>query len=135
MYEIEYQDTDKEVEVKIFGLQFKIKGILNEENIKEIEENKNNVELIDKQIKMLIGEDAIDKINKKRKEDGREEMDLIVKANVLGMLMGVYAEQIGTQAIDNISGTYNKLDSKINSFSRRNISRYNKRYYRRNRSY
>lgn len=135
MYEIGYQDTDKEVEVKIFGLQFKIKGILNEENIKEIEENKNNVELIDKQIKMLIGEDAIDKINKKRKEDGREEMDLIVKANVLGMLMGVYAEQIGTQAIDNISGTYNKLDSKINSFSRRNISRYNKRYYRKNRSY
>lgn len=135
MYEIGYQDTDKEVEVKIFGLQFKIKGILNEENIKEIEENKNNVELIDKQIKMLIGEDAIDKINKKRKEDGREEMDLIVKANVLGMLMGVYAEQIGTQAIDNISGTYNKLDSKINSFSRKNISRYNQRYYRRNRSY
>lgn len=135
MYEIGYQDTDKEVEVKIFGLQFKIKGILNEENIKEIEENKNNVELIDKQIKMLIGEDAIDKINKKRKEDGREEMDLIVKANVLGMLMGVYAEQIGTQAIDNISGTYNKLDSKINSFSRRNLSRYNQRYYRRNRSY
>lgn len=135
MYEIGYQDTDKEVEVKIFGLQFKIKGILNEENIKEIEENKNNVELIDKQIKMLIGEDAIDKINKKRKEDGREEMDLIVKANVLGMLMGVYAEQIGTQAIDNISGTYNKLDSKINSFSRRKISRYNQRYYRRNRSY
>lgn len=135
MYEIGYQDTDKEVEVKIFGLQFKIKGILNEENIKEIEENKNNVELIDKQIKMLIGEDAIDKINKKRKEDGREEMDLIVKANVLGMLMGVYAEQIGTQAIDNISGTYDKIDSKINSFSKKNFNRYNQRYYRKNRRY
>ena len=59
-----YEDTDQKIEVDIYGLIFEIdkKNIINKD-IKNIEENEDYVE---KEIKDIIGENSIEKINDKR---------------------------------------------------------------------
>ena len=76
-----YEDTDQKIEVEIYGLVFEInkRNIVNKD-IKNIEENEDYVE---QEIRDVIGENSIEKINNKRLKDGYEKMTLDVEIAVL----------------------------------------------------
>ncbi len=129
-YKFGYEDSDKVVKVDIYGLEFKVNDIKKEE-IEEIQKNENDEEKVDKCLKQMLGEDAIEKINKKRKEDGYEKMDIKTKVGVLAFTFQVYCEEI----VNNVQGLYDKMYKSVN-----NVSNYNRQYirnnkYRKNRRY
>lgn len=129
-YKFGYEDSDKVVKVDIYGLEFKVNDIKKEE-IEEIQKNENDEEKVDKCLKQMLGEDAIEKINKKRKEDGYEEMDIKTKVGVLAFTFQVYCEEL----VNNVQGLYDKMYKSVN-----NVSNYNRQYrrnnkYRKNRRY
>lgn len=127
-----YEDTDKKIEVELYGLIFEI----NKEKILDKNTdilNSDNENAIRDEIKEIIGEDSIDKINKKRKEDGYNEMTLDVEIAVLACLFKAYMTASADTLIDEINETKNKYkndgyiqrNNKPNRYERRN------RYYRR----
>ena len=129
-YKFGYEDSDKIVKVDIYGLEFKVNDIKKEE-IEEIQKNQNDEEKVDKCLKQMLGEDAIEKINKKRKEDGYEEMDIKTKVGVLAFTFQAYCEEL----VNNVQGLYDKMYKSVN-----NVSNYNRQYrrnnkYRKNRRY
>lgn len=129
-YKFGYEDSDKVVKVDIYGLEFKVNDIKKEE-IEEIQKNENDEEKVDRCLKQMLGEDAIEKINKKRKEDGYEEMDIKTKVGVLAFTFQVYCEEL----VNNVQGLYDKMYKSVN-----NVSNYNRQYrrnnkYRKNRRY
>lgn len=129
-YKFGYEDSDKVVKVDIYGLEFKVNDIKKEE-IEEIQKNENDEEKVDKCLKQMLGEDAIEKINKKRKEDGYEKMDIKTKVGVLAFTFQAYCEEL----VNNVQGLYDKMYKSVN-----NVSNYNRQYrrnnkYRKNRRY
>lgn len=129
-YKFGYEDSDKVVKVDIYGLEFKVNDIKKEE-IEEIQKNQNDEEKVDKCLKQMLGEDAIEKINKKRKEDGYEEMNIKTKVGVLAFTFQAYCEEL----VNNVQGLYDKMYKSVN-----NVSNYNRQYrrnnkYRKNRRY
>ena len=65
-----YEDTDKSIEIDLYGLIFKVN--IENKDIKELENIKDNVELeeLEEIINKYLGRNAIEKINTKRKQDG-----------------------------------------------------------------
>lgn len=132
-----YEDTDRSIEIELYGLVFEIKNIDNVEKIRNI--NTNNKEEIENRLEKILGVGSIDKINKKRKEDGYKELDLDVELNIFGCIMEVYSKNMLENTIGRTSKVIDELnkdmDSKISNFNReqrRNYNRYgNKRKYRR----
>lgn len=134
-----YEDTDKKIEVDLYGLIFEI----NKENIvdKDIsnidERNEKNVE---NEIKELIGEDSIEKINNKRIKDGHEKMTLDVEVAVLTCIYKAYITATSGNMIDEIINTNKEIedrvkDNAINREQRRNLNRNHRRNYRHYRRY
>lgn len=132
-----YEDTDKKIEVDIYGLIFEInKSKILDKNTDVL--NSKDEDVIEREIKDIIGEDSIDKINNKRKQDGYEEMTLDVEIAVLTCLFKAYIGTASDKMIDDISNTVNKynneeyINSRFNNRQqRRNYNKYNNRYYRR----
>ena len=134
-----YEDTDKKIEVDLYGLIFEI----NKENIvdKDIsnidEKNEKNVE---NEIKELIGEDSIEKINNKRIKDGHDKMTLDVEVAVLTCIYKAYITATSGNMIDEIINTNKEIedrvkDNAINREQRRNYNRNHRRNYRHYRRY
>ena len=130
-----YEDTDKKIEIELYGLIFEINKdkILNKD-IKEI--NRNDEEIVENEIEELIGEDAIEKINKKRNKDGYEKMTLDVEVAVLTCIYKSYITATSGSMIDEIINTNRDLESKardINREQKRSYNKYkgNRRNYRR----
>ncbi len=132
-----YEDTDRSIEIELYGLVFEIRNIDNVEKIRNI--NTNNKEEIENRLEKILGVGSIDKINKKRKEDGYKELDLDIELNIFGCIMEVYSKNMLENTIGRTSKVIDELnkdmDSKISNFNReqrRNYNRYgNKRNYRR----
>lgn len=125
-----YEDTDRKIEVEIFGIRFEI----NKEEIinKKIEDLDNdNVEIIEKEINRILGENAVQKLNNKRKEDGYKEMTLDVELAVLTCIYKAYIETTANTMINNIYEGQNNVEDKFNSFNNRN----SRRNYRNNKNY
>jgi hypothetical protein len=131
-----YEDTDKKIEVELYGLVFEInkKKIL-DKNTDIL--NSKDEDVVRNEIKEIIGEDSIEKINNKRKADGYDEMTIDVEIAVLTCLYKAYMETSANTLIDGINETANKYtnnDENYNGYKKpynRYERRYNKRYYRR----
>ena len=134
-----YEDTDKKIEVGLYGLIFEI----NKEKIvdKDIDNiNKRSENEVENEIKELIGEDSIEKINKKRINDGYKEMTLDVEIAVLTCIYKTYITATSGTMIDEIMNTNKEIENKvkdniINREQRRNYNRKYKRNYRHYRRY
>lgn len=122
MIRIDYKDTEKKLEVNIYGLNFDI-------NSKELEnvDPKNMNDNLDEVITKVLGEDAIEKINNKRKEDGYEEMDTQVKLTIITFLVETYVNA----SISPINNMVNRTNSKYNNINRKVNNMRNRRNYRR----
>lgn len=124
-YKFGYEDSDKKIIVDIYGLEFEIKEITKDDILK-IQEDKEDVEKINIYIEKLLGNGSIEKINKKRIEDGYEEMNLTIKVGLLAFVVQTYFKEMTNQ----VNNMYNSFDNvqKIN-INRRN-NKYNRNYRR-----
>lgn len=134
-----YEDTDKKIEVELYGLIFEInkKKIIDKdiENINKRSENE-----VENEIKEIIGEDSIEKINNKRMNDGHKKMTLDVEVAVLTCIYKAYITATSGNMIDEIINTNKEIEDRIkgdtvNRKQRRNYNRNNRRNYRHYRRY
>lgn len=95
MRELSYKDTEREIEVKIFDLEFKISNKIEKINTEEIQKQAETDEkVIENIIDNILGQDATKKINEKRVSDGYEEMSLDVQTQVLNWIIQTYSEEV-----------------------------------------
>lgn len=133
-----YEDTDKKIEVELYGLIFEInKEKIVDKDIRDISKRSENE--VETEIKELIGENSIEKINNKRINDGYKKMTLDVEVAVLTCIYKAYITATSGSMIDEIMNTSKKIESKVKNMSmnreaRRNYNR-NFRYRRYNRGY
>lgn len=134
-----YEDTDQKIEVDIYGLVFEInKKNIVDKDLKDINEDEDTIE---REIREVIGEDSIAKINNKRLKDGYDEMTLDVEIAVLTCIYKAYITATSGNMIDEVMNTNKELenkarnlDSEMNREQRRNYNRsYNRNQYRGNR--
>lgn len=123
-----YEDTDKKIEIDLYGLVFEIKNLSNEkiENFRNFDKNLSNVE---RQIEEILGTGTIEKINNKRLADGHEKMGLEVELNILGCIFEAYAKAMTNSTMDRVVKSINDINSKVEGLSN---NRYQRRKYRRN---
>lgn len=126
-----YEDTDQKIEVNLYGLIFEI----NKENIVE-----KNISILDsrdelkveEEIRSLIGQDSIERINEQREKDGYKKMTLDVEMAVLTCIYKAYIETTTGDMIDNINASSNNMVMKAQNIGKnynKNRNRY-KRYRR-----
>lgn len=132
-YSFGYEDLDKNVEVEIFGLKFEI-------DVNEIEEMGKNGSAnlsLDEQIDRCLGNGAFEKINKKRLQDGYDELNAIGKTKVLGYIMEVYTKELSGNIINPVKNVIGTQQEQMNNYNNKNMNRaqrrYNERYNRRRR--
>ena len=124
-----YEDTDKKIEVDLYGLIFEInKRSIVDKDINDIKEDEDSIE---KEIKELIGENSIERINKKRVEDGYEEMTLDVEIAVLTCIYKAYMTATSGTMIDEIMNTNKELENRARNLDKDDFNREERRYYNR----
>lgn len=123
---IGYENTDKKIEIEIYGLKFEIKNVEKLEEYKEIDDN--DLESLKEILNILLGDDAVEKINKKRKEDGYKEIDNQVALNIFMGIFKAYTSEYMNDIVD----SYDKVERKLEGYNRRtkrNYNRSNRKYY------
>ena len=138
VYKFGYEETDKKIEIDLYGLIFEVKH-LDEEKIQVLERmDKNNKNVIEKQIECLLGKGSIDKINKRRREDGHSELDVEIELNILGCIFEAYYSTMVGNFTGKVKDTTDNIQNEImnfnNGFNRKQRRNY-QRNYRRNRNY
>ena len=117
---LNYEDTDRKIELEIYGLIFEV---IDAKELKE--QNKINIsEIIDK----IFGNGATDKINKKRIQDGYEVMDTQVALTIISYAVNAYVNA-SVSPINEVINNYNYKVNKMNRFRSQNQRR-NYRYRR-----
>lgn len=122
---IGYENTDKKLEIEIYGLKFEIKNVNKIKEYENVEDNDLNG--LEKMIESLIGEGSINKLNEQREKDGREKIDSTVALNILLCI----SQQYISEYTDNIMQPFEKSINRINNFNRetRRYSNRGKRKY------
>lgn len=131
-----YEDTDKKIEVEIYGLRFEIKN-LDSSNAEKYENMDKNLDTVEKEIENILGEGSVKKINDKRLSDGYPKMDLTVELAVLGCVFEAYANSVTGNLFNKVDESINNFKNKYNNLGgnreqRRSTNRYNSRYNRYN---
>lgn len=132
-----YEDTDSKIEVDFYGLIFEINNLDSIDELKNLDKDNENV--IEAQLEKILGEGAIEKINRKRVSDGYKELDLNIELNILGCIFEAYAKGttggvLGrvTNAVEDIN---KDMSNVMNREQRRNYNRTNQyNNYNRNRN-
>lgn len=125
MRELSYKDTEREIEVKIFDLEFKISNKIEKINTEEIQKQAETDEkIIEKIIDDILGENATKKINEKRVQDGYEVMSLDVQTQVLTWIIRQYTEEV----LKPVENTVNNIQKYSNDYRRNR--KFNNRYRR-----
>ncbi len=116
MRRIEYKDTEKKLEVEIYGLKFEINS-KEFENIdtRNISENENLEGIIDK----VLGEGACNKINEQRVKDGYETMNGQIALTIMAFLTDTYVEST-VQPVNNTIDKYERYNKRFKNYGRRN---------------
>lgn len=136
-----YEDIYKKIEVEIFGLVFEInKEKIENQDIRNI--NEDDEDVVKRKIEEIIGEGAIEKLNKKAISDGHVEMTLVEEIKVLTFLYTTYMNFTANGMINDITNTGKEIENRarninnvneINSKQQRN--REYRNFYNRNRRY
>ena len=125
MRELSYKDIKREIEVKIFDLEFKISNKIEKINTEEIQKQAETDEkIIEKIIDDILGENATKKINEKRVQDGYEVMSLDVQTQVLNWIIRQYTEEV----LKPVENTVNNIQKYSNDYRRNR--KFNNRYRR-----
>ena len=125
-----YEDTDKKLEIELYGLVFEINNFESVEKLEKID--RNNINVIEAQINKILGDGAVEKINRKRNQDGYRNMDIKVELNVLGCIFETYAKSMLGGVTDKISNTVNEVENSVNNLTNKYGNREQRRNYNRN---
>lgn len=130
-----YKDTDKKIEVELYGLVFEISNL---ENVEELESiDRSNVNEVEAQLEKILGYGAVEKINNKRLNDGYKKLDLSIELNILGCIFEAYAKSITGNFTGKLLNTIHDVNKNMSNFGNEeekrnyNRNRYNRRGYRR----
>lgn len=125
-----YEDTDKKIEIDLYGIEFEIK--LDNKKIKELENVKDEISLkeMEMHIDEILGENAVKKINEKRKKDGYKEIDENVALQIFMCIFQAYSNSYIGNITNYMENSNNKIENQYNRLNR-NINKYRKRNYRR----
>ena len=125
MRELSYKDIKREIEVKIFDLEFKISNKIEKINTEEIQKQAETDEkIIEKIIDDILGENATKKINEKLVQDGYEVMSLDEQTQVLNWIIIQYTEEV----LKPVENTVNNIQKYSNDYRRNR--KFNNRYRR-----
>ena len=138
IYSLNTDELENNIKINIDGILFEVRNIKSINYYENIDVDDINV--VNREIENIIGKDSISKINKARLNNGKEEMDLGLKLNLLLKLIGIYqvgtSNNLGKTASETLSQTYDAINNVTNQFKNREQRRnYNKRYNRNNRRY
>lgn len=131
-----YEDTDKSIEINLYGLVFEIKNLDDVEELKKLDRNNSNA--IEAQLEKILGVGSIEKINRKRASDGYKELDLNIELGILGCIFEVYAKSMTGNFFEKVNKTTDDINKEINNIKNTNREQrrsYNRNQYRRNRNY
>jgi len=134
-----YEDTDKSIEIDLYGIVFKIENLDSLEELENLDKEDSNV--IEAQLEKILGEGSIEKINDKRASDGYKKLDLNIELNILGCIFETYAKSTANnvlgrvvKAVGNINNDM-KAKNIINNSNREQRRNYNRNQYRGRRNY
>lgn len=126
-----YEDTDKKIEVELYGLVFEInKEKIVDKDIKELDGNDETK--IENEIEDILGKGTIEKINNKRMSDGYSKMTLDVEVAVLTCIYKAYITATTGNMIDEINNTSKEMENRAKGMNNREQRR-NRKGYRGNR--
>lgn len=127
-----YEDTDKKIEIDLYGLVFEVKNLDSVKNLSEID--KNDSDIIEKQIERILGEGSIEKINNKRVSDGYKKLDLDIELNILACIMEAYAKSMANNFLGRVTGAVDDINKDLQDkiAPNREYRRYNRNKNRRN---
>lgn len=132
-----YEDTDKSIEIDLYGLVFEINNLDSIEDLEKLDKNDSNI--IEAQLEKILGQGAIEKINNKRISDGYKKLDLNIELNILGCIFETYAKSMTGNVLGRVKNTVNDINqdmertNNINTYHNRQQRRnYNRNQYRRN---
>lgn len=132
-----YEDTDKSIEIELYGIVFKIENLDSIEKLESMD--RDNQSVIEAQLESILGNGAIERINNKRVKDGYKELDLNIELNILGCIFETYAKSMASGVLGRVTKAVDDINNDVNSFNnmnreqRRNHNRnqYRRRNYRR----
>lgn len=132
---IGFEDTDKKLEIEIYGEKFEI----SEEKIGELKTDsiaeEKDIDVMEKMMDDILGAGAVEKLNKIRKDNGYEKMSISNELAIFMKLIEIYAERV-LEPITEMERTYSNVYNAMNRYERRNYNRnyrnnrYNDRYRR-----
>ena len=133
-----YEDTDKKLEIELYGLVFEIRNLNSIEELVNLD--KNNYNSIEEQLEKILGKGSIEKINNKRRKDGYQDLDINIELNILGCIMETYAKSMTNNTLGRVLDSVNDMNKDIdnvinNNFNRNQRRNYNRNQYRGNRNY
>lgn len=125
-----YEDTDKKIEIDLYDIIFEIK--LDNKKIEELENVKDEISLkeMEMHIDEILGENAVKKINEKRKKDGYKEIDENVAVQIFMCIFKAYSDSYIGNITNYVDNNNNRLENQYNRLNR-NVNKYRKRNYRR----
>ena len=125
-----YEDTDKKIEIDLYGIEFEIK--LDNKKIIELENVKDEISLkeMEMHINEILGENAVQKINEKRKKDGYKEIDENIALQIFMCIFQAYSNSYIGNITNYMENSNNKIENQYNRLNR-NVNKYRKRNYRR----
>lgn len=131
-----YEDTDKKIEIEIYGLRFEINN-LDSNSYDKYKNIDKDLSTLEKEIDFILGDGAVEKINAKRISDGYDKMDLNVELALLGCIFETYASAVTGNLFNKVNSVVNNTINKIDSYKNREQRRNNKfnRNYNYNRHY
>lgn len=127
-----YEDTDKKIEIEIYGLRFEINN-LDSNSYDKYKNIDKDLSTLEKEIDFILGDGAVEKINAKRISDGYDKMDLNVELALLGCIFETYANSVTGNLFNKVDSVVNNTINKIDSYKNREQRRNNK--YNRNNNY
>ena len=133
-----YEDTDKKLEIELYGLVFEIRNLNSIEELENLDSN--NFDSIEIELEKILGKGSIEKINNKRRKDGYQDLDINIELNILGCIMETYAKSMTNNTLGRVLDSVNDMNKDIdnvinNNFNRNQRRSYNRNQYRGNRNY
>ena len=130
IYNIGYEQTDKELVVNIYGLEFKIRSMsveLKKELEELIKDENEDFELLYKIIDKMLEDGASDKINEKRKQDGYGKMSVQNIIAIVNLITKLQAQEIVKEQTQGVEDTKQIFNGYNNQNGNRNYRRYDNR--------
>lgn len=126
-----YEDTDKKIEIELYGIVFEInKEAMLNKDLKDLKNKENNEDLIETELEEVLGKNSIERINNQREKDGYKKMTIDIELSILGFVYQTFIQASANNVLQPIEDGQNELQNKIQNFNENR--QYRRKNYRKN---